>query len=238
MGPTQRALAATALTTGLVTAVSYALPEEHAATGVGLVFLGATYVLVLRHDAAFIRDHGLSLGGLLEPGAIDPKKLVRDGARASAWALGLACILFPPFWLGFVLWWQPEQAFSFTAPASYLDAILGQVMVIALPEEAFYRGYVQTSLQRAGAASPQESARPGFRLLGAPVGWAIPATSAFFALGHFLTEPHPQRLAVFFPSLVFGWLRNRTGGIGAAVALHAISNLFSATLGRSYGLFD
>ena len=40
---------------------------------------------------------------------------------------------------------------------------------------------------------------------------------------------------MFFPALLFGWLRCRTGGIGAAW-LHAMSNLFSATLGRGYGL--
>ena len=44
-------------------------------------------------------------------------------------------------------------------------------------------------------------------------------TSALFALGHVATEFHPNRLGVFFPSLLFGWLRARTGGIGAAVVL-------------------
>lgn len=238
MGPTARVLFATALTTAVVTAASYALPEQHAATGVGLAFLAATYFLVLRKDAEFIRAHGLSLGGLLEPGAIDPRKLLRDGASALLWGAGLAAILFPPFWIGFVLWWHPAKAFAFVPPTSYFDDVLGQVMVIALPEEAFYRGYLQPSLERAWS-SPKADGTPrgSFRLLGAQVGWAIPATSAMFAAGHFLTEPNPQRLAVFFPSLMFGWLRNRTGGIGAAIALHAMANLFSATLGRGYGLF-
>lgn len=237
MGPTARVFAATALTTLLVTVASYALPEEHAATGVGLAFLAAVYVLVLRKDAATIRAQGLSLGGLLEPGAIDGRKMLRDAAKASAWALALSAILFPPFWLGFVLWWQPERAFTFVAPTSYFDEVLGQLMVIALPEEAFYRGYVQPSLDRAWASKPG-GPRRHFQLLGAQIGWSIPVTSAVFALGHFLTEPNPQRLAVFFPSLVFCWLRNRTGGIGAVILLHALSNLFSATLGRGYGLFS
>jgi membrane protease YdiL (CAAX protease family) len=41
---------------------------------------------------------------------------------------------------------------------------------------------------------------------------------------------------VFFPALVFGWMRARTGGIGAAVLFHALCNIFSATLARGYGL--
>jgi membrane protease YdiL (CAAX protease family) len=57
-----------------------------------------------------------------------------------------------------------------------------------------------------------------------------------FAIGHVLTIRHPARLAVFFPALLFGWLRQRTGGVGASVLLHASCNIFSAALGRGYGL--
>ena len=32
------------------------------------------------------------------------------------------------------------------------------------------------------------------------------------------TEPHPAKLATFFPGLLFGWLRAWRGGIGAAIA--------------------
>ena len=45
----------------------------------------------------------------------------------------------------------------------------------------------------------------------------------------------PARLAVFFPSLLFGWMRSRTRGIGAGVAFHAMCNIFSETLMRGYG---
>jgi membrane protease YdiL (CAAX protease family) len=59
-------------------------------------------------------------------------------------------------------------------------------------------------------------------------------TSAIFAVGHLFTELNAARLAVFFPSLVFGFLRARTKGIGASVAFHAMCNLFSAYLLHSY----
>ena len=55
--------------------------------------------------------------------------------------------------------------------------------------------------------------------------------------GHFVTIPVPARLAVFFPSLVFGWLRAKTGGIGAPLAFHAFCNVFSEILGRAYGVY-
>ena len=58
--------------------------------------------------------------------------------------------------------------------------------------------------------------------------WIV--SSALFAVGHFFTEPHPERLAVFFPALVFGWLRARTGGIGAPALFHALCNVLASTL--------
>jgi membrane protease YdiL (CAAX protease family) len=39
---------------------------------------------------------------------------------------------------------------------------------------------------------------------------------------------------VFFPALLFGWVRAWRGGIGAALALHASSNLYSEILARSW----
>jgi hypothetical protein len=55
-------------------------------------------------------------------------------------------------------------------------------------------------------------------------------------VGHLLTEIHPSRLAVFFPALLFGWLRARTSGVGAPLALHALFNLFASYLAQSYRL--
>jgi membrane protease YdiL (CAAX protease family) len=58
--------------------------------------------------------------------------------------------------------------------------------------------------------------------------------AALFALLHFLVGFSPARLAVFFPALVFGWLREKRSGIGAAIWFHALSNLLSELLIRGY----
>jgi membrane protease YdiL (CAAX protease family) len=107
--------------------------------------------------------------------------------------------------------------------------LAGQVVIIALPEEAFYRGYLQSRLDDAFS----------FRVnvLGAPIGFGLLASSAIFALGHLATIHSPTRLAVFFPSLLFGWLRARTRGVGASIAYHALCNAFSEVLGRGYGVY-
>lgn len=219
------------LTTLVATALSYGLPEAHAATGVGACFLIAVYLLVLRSpDARDIRESGLSLGGLFEPEPISLSRVARDALHALAWAFAFAALVFPWFWIGYVYWYRPEAGFSPAAPPSLDADLLGQLLGIALPEEAFYRGYLQTALDRAWP--------PTRSLFGAKLGAGVLVGSALFAIGHYLTEPSPGRLAVFFPSLLFGYLRARTGGIGAPMAFHALCNLFATYLGRSYGLFQ
>ena len=152
----------------------------------------------------------------------------RDALVASGWALLLMALTFPPFALGYRFYWRPHAHFALRLPAAIFDEIAGQLVVIALPEEAFFRGYLQTSLDRVWP--------PRWRVLGADLGPGWLVAAAIFALGHVLTIRHPARLAVFFPALVFGWLRRRTGGIGASVLFHASCNVFSATLGRGLGL--
>jgi membrane protease YdiL (CAAX protease family) len=219
----------TLLVTSLVTLAALALPVDWKALGVACVFLGSTYWLVIRsNDTEDIARHGLSLAGLtgLEP--LDGRHLLREGGRAAAWSLGTAAVIFPAFWLGFVVWHAPAGGFTLPPLAPFAEDALGQLLVVALPEEAFYRGYLQTALEERRPAS--------LRLFGARVGSAILLTSALFAVGHIATEPHVTRLAVFFPSLVFGWLRARTGGIGASIGFHALCNLFASFLLRGYGL--
>jgi hypothetical protein len=207
------------------------LPDAHAATGVGLCFLAVVYVVVLYDaDAPTIREFGLDLGGLFEPEPIESGRLLREFGAALAWAMGAAAVVFPLFWLGYLIWYRPPFALSPAPLSSVLAELPGQVLGIAFPEEVFYRGYLQSALDR---ALPPER-----RVLGARVGAGLLISSALFAIGHFLTDPTPTRLAVFFPSLAFGWLRSRSGGIGAALAFHASCNLFASYLGRSYGLFQ
>ncbi|MBN1612344.1 MAG: CPBP family intramembrane metalloprotease [Polyangiaceae bacterium] len=212
-----------------MTALSYALPDDLAATGVGLGFLFVVHRVVLRGASnESIRHFGLALGGLLESERLDADRLLRDSLRALGWAALFGLILFPPFWVGWLRWYEPRASFAPMLPAHAADEVLGQLLVIALPEEAFYRGYLQRALDDRWA--------PRLKLFGAELGWGVLASSLFFAVGHLLTQPQPGRLAVFFPALVFGWLRARTGGIGASLCLHALSNLFASFLAASYGL--
>ncbi|MBM4397391.1 MAG: CPBP family intramembrane metalloprotease, partial [Deltaproteobacteria bacterium] len=113
-------------------------------------------------------------------------------------------------------WWIPEL-------------LLIQLVVIALPEEVFYRGYVQSRLR------PLFATRRRLRLLGAEIGWEVPLASALFAASHLVTIPSPFRLAVFFPGLLFGWMRERTGSVLAPAIFHALCNVLLEVLVRWHG---
>lgn len=224
------AVVASAVVTGVVTAASAFLPDRYVATAVGFLFLGATWALVWRGDDARVERSGLALGGLVLPGQLDGRRLARSGGTAVLWALAVAAITFVPFFFGWRTFWHAKGTFGLHVDAwTALNEVFGQLVIIALPEEAFYRGYLQSRL---------DDALPGrVKIFGASVGPALIVSSVIFALGHFATIREPARLAVFFPSLVFGWLRARTGGIGASVVFHASCNVFSELLGKGYRVY-
>ena len=111
-------------------------------------------------------------------------------------------------------------------PTDVVETALVNVALVGLGEELFFRGYLQERWTRVFGATR--------RFLGAPVGWAIPVAAAVFALAHFIGEYDPARLGPFFPALVFGWLRARTGTIVSAVGYHAFCNVLADALIVSY----
>lgn len=224
------ALVVSALVTAIVGGGAYFAPKRHVATFVGFVFLAAVWRLVWTKDDAVVRRYGVHLGGLLLHGRVSVPALARETLRAAAWALAASAIVFVPYFFAWQRWWHPRHAFSIDFhPLEIGNDALGQLLLVALPEEAFYRGYLQTRLDDAFTKR--------VRVFGTPLGLGVVVTSLVFAVSHFVTVPLPARLAVFFPSLAFGWLRARTKGIGAPLAFHAFCNIFSETLGRAYGVY-
>lgn len=161
--------------------------------------------------------------------------------RDLAWGLFVCAVMIPLVVVGFfvflwVLRQLPPELRELLAP--YRDAaaprpalrlphdlaiqIPFQFLVVALPEEFFYRGYLQTRLTHAWGEGR-------LRVLGVGVGKAFLFTQVLFALGH-LAQLHFWRLGVFFPALLFGWLRERTGSIVPGIIVHAVSNLLLMTL--------
>ncbi len=204
-----------------VAVVSKTLPLSAEATAAA--FLVPVWFWVWRHDDSVVKEHGLALGGLM----LHERRGAASGSvRALVVFVVVAGVVLVPYAFVYRRWHHMLGPIHWASAwqAVVRDSPLAQLLTVALPEEAFFRGYLQTAFDR------QFTAR--VRIFGAHVGLSLVVTSAIFAIGHLITVPHPQRLAVFVPSLLFGWMRARTGGIGASMAFHALCNLMAAALER------
>jgi uncharacterized protein len=222
--------------TVLAALASHFVPSNYVATVIGLLFLGVTRVFVWQHSDEVVIAHGLGLGGAVIPDS-SFRHMLAAFVRACAWAFATALLVFGFYAIGFYVYFfkirgiAPRADLAMPTIAIVKAAgsdFAGQLLMVALPEEAFYRGYLQSKLERAFGSLGRARGLPML---------AIVLTSAIFALGHLATIPNLARLAVFFPSLLFGVLRSRTRGIGAGVVFHALCNVFSTALGHAFGLY-
>jgi membrane protease YdiL (CAAX protease family) len=141
-----------------------------------------------------------------------------------AWALGACAVILPLFALCFFSFpaWLARLPLSLRVllapyaggvalhPIPWTLDLLGQIAgngAVAFSEEFFYRGYLTLRFE--------EKLRP------VPTALAV---AGLFALGHLLT-PAPFRLLVFFPALLFAFLRNRTRTIVGASIAHWLCNV-------------
>ncbi len=198
-----------------------------------LLFVGAAIRRVGRHQEQLAR-YGIALGGLLAPpedtensgplGLFDLLRLMRQGMlpalREILFATLVALVVFPPFLLAYRFWFGVDGWPAWRPPDDLLTFAVAQVLVVALPEEVFFRGYVQTRLSR----------RDGPAIQFGP----LVLQSLLFALVHLIDGRGPARLAVFFPGLLFGCMRSWRGGVGAAIVFHAMCNLYAELLFRGW----
>ena len=87
------------------------------------------------------------------------------------------------------------------------------VLVYPVLEELVFRGLVQGELRRRLPSSPATS-----------VSLANLLTSILFVVTHLLYHPPLWAAAVFLPSLVFGYLRDRYGSLLPPILLHVFYN--------------
>lgn len=151
----------------------------------------------------------------------------REALGVTARVVGL---VVGPWLLGYHLYQTRIFGFSpeWRVPRDAWLLIPYHLFYVAIPEELFYRGYFQTRLNE---VFPRR-----FLIFGTPVGWGLPIASLFFAFGHSLVTIRWWHFATFFPGLVFGWLRERTGNPLAGALFHAWANVTVAWLDTAYGV--
>jgi len=128
------------------------------------------------------------------------------------WQFGFALLLGPVFWL--VL--AASQGGTPAGAGRLLDdapALILLVLVYPVLEEILFRGAVQGFLGRRWVA------RRGSRLTRANL-----VTSILFAATHIAWKVDPFAGAVFFPSLVLGYFRERHATLTSPILLHIFYN--------------
>jgi hypothetical protein len=147
--------------------------------------------------------------------------------RVSGGAIGLMIV---PWLVGYHLYQSlifglhPAARF----PQDGLLLVPYHLFFVAIPEEFFYRGYLQTRLNE---VFPRK-----FLVFGTPLGWGMPIACLMFAFGHSLVQFQWWHFATFFPGLVFGWMRERTAHPAAGAIFHAWCNVSTRWLDTIYGI--
>lgn len=146
------------------------------------------------------------------------------------WAVAWMLVTFPPFALAYHLWqtalFGREMGGAWPEDAVLLAAY--HLLFVALPEEVFYRGYLQSRLD--------ELWPPRWRLLGVVVGPGALLATVLFAFGHSIVLYQPWHAAIVVPGLAFAWLRIRTGDVLGGALYHAGCNVLATWLDVAYGV--
>lgn len=151
--------------------------------------------------------------------------LTFQGGRASALRALITAMLILPVFVAAAFVFQNGlmgKDIRLALPTGIFMLGLWNLVAVAAPEELFFRGYLQTRL---GDLVSYRIALPG-----TDIGAAAVIASLAFTAAHLITDPNPGRLAVFFPSLLFGWLRERSGSLLGPILMHWAANMTVALL--------
>lgn len=114
-------------------------------------------------------------------------------------------------------------------PHNYLTEVVAyHLFFVAFPEEFFYRGYMQGRL---GLVFDKP-----WRVFGVAFGPALLLTTLLFTVGHSIVTLRWWHFAIVFPSLLFGWLKERSGNVLPGALCHAACNILMVTLETWYGI--
>lgn len=107
----------------------------------------------------------------------------------------------------------PPSMFHHAGTAPSLPEILfREGLLVAIPEEVFFRGYLYDAFEEKG--------------------WEpVLPSSVLFAAGHLLIFASWYRALTFFPGLLLGWSRKSAGNIYVPVFLHLLFNLLPHAAG-------
>jgi len=129
-------------------------------------------------------------------------------------------IIFPPFLVAAHFWMKWVYGLEWVRVANIPDfwnVFAYHLILVAIPEEFYFRGYFQSTMH---SILPSR-----WRILGVRLGFGWIITALIFAIAHTIVTYQWWHFSIFFPALVFGYLRERTGTITTPILFHAAANL-------------
>jgi len=123
--------------------------------------------------------------------------------KGVVWGIGVSAVILPVYYI-----FAPDKfSFSFHKLFEVLPFYFG----VAVGEETFFRGFFYSVFENEKLV------------------WILTKnnliSSVLFGVAHALVYYDPSRFIVFFPSLVMGWLFERSGSIAAPIVFHLFSDL-------------
>lgn len=98
------------------------------------------------------------------------------------------------------------------------------LFVVSLPEEFFFRGYVQSALN---SVYPKN-----WKVFGVNIGWSCIITTLIFAFTHNLILMKWYHFSILFIGIFLAYARERTGTITAPILIHTALNIMIAWMPR------
>jgi len=123
----------------------------------------------------------------------------------------VACALGVFFWGLYAFFVQPIDPVNLFLQT---DVLFYSVLIFPILEELVFRGFVQTELMRRNTWTST--------VFG--ISYANILTSVLFCTAHVFQNSLEASLAVFIPSLIFGYFRDRYQHVYASIALHIFYN--------------
>jgi membrane protease YdiL (CAAX protease family) len=178
-------------------------------------FIRAYFAVVLTaaFTIRFLPNYSAAVNGLLMigiPALLYRKSLrelgFRNFGRGLAYGLAVSGVIL----LGYYL------LCKFLGRASPLSLpslnLLAYLLTVAVSEEVFFRGFFYSTFENEEIVKGLLTKN---NLL----------SSLLFGIAHALIYYEPSMFKVFFPSLVMGWLYERSGSILASITFHFLSDL-------------
>ena len=170
---------------------------------------------------------GILVGAALIPTAVRGDQFPQVGLidRRIGFTLLVLCrvcvIVFPAMFIG--LWLLKFCGFGLPLQPvlsqnhKWACWIFYQFMYVAVAEEMFFRGYLQSNILT--LTSTIERQRHGLRK------WmSIVLSAACFAIAHIIVQGRITSALTFLPGLVLGWLFVRTRSLLAPILFHGLAN--------------